>query len=112
MEGTAEDTELYLPRIDALHTDPAANIFALGTAIYHAMQSHECYLEHDSLRDRWSTRRYRDGRFPEDLQPALGGDEVRNNWNVGYVLADQVVEGLEALESGVYCIDILGTIVS
>ncbi|MCJ1257736.1 hypothetical protein MMC24_005562 [Lignoscripta atroalba] len=98
--GAGENTKSSLPRSNPLHADQNTDIFALGTAIYHIMRNHEPYPELDSLQDEAEiVERYRSGRFPADLEPALCGHIVRKCWNIEYESADQVVENVKALES-------------
>ena len=86
-----------MPRHDANHTDQKTDIFALDSAIYEIMQSHEPFPELDPRDDESEIlARFESTRLPS-LRPDWGGDVVRDFWMGNFGSAGEVCQDLAEL---------------
>ncbi|KAI9791930.1 MAG: hypothetical protein M1835_008166 [Candelina submexicana] len=92
-----ENVKAYLPR-PSTYSDEKSDLFALGTAIYEIMTSHEPFPDLNEFDDEEEIeKRYIEGRFPV-VDNVLGGDVIYKCWSLAYEKVDTCVGELIALE--------------
>lgn len=92
-----ENVKAYLPR-PPTSSDEMSDLFALGSAIYETMTSHEPLPELDELDDEEEIeKRYTEGQFPA-LDGVFGGHIIYKCWSLTYSEVNTCVKELRALE--------------